>query len=567
MAEVRIGNAEELDAWLKHRPRNWAVAIAARAALRIVPDWAIIFELRGLSNSFDQNKCILSLFRSIALSRLVTIVPNLDLKTAAKAANVAASGINLANGLRDVLNSGRLADAAFAAWFSVLDESYANTVRCATRSAQNSAALWEEIAADARSLLNFGLDSSKGPLWREHGLSKELTSTLPEAEPPLWVHKGLFTLRQNLNGSNNWQVWTDWYEAILNGEPAWRLSHEIGNEIMFTALTWPEEDWSKGPAHVNRRMAEMIEAAQEKDGEPAFPAIPDSKVGPDWKEQPATGLLNPEPRLEPQSKAELAELQLLLPLLRDCVDDLLSTANASHSNSVKRFLPRVENYHVAISREPVSIDEVYAVGLRLRNAHDRLRRDVVEDGFPDIAMEIGEAFDSTIGLHGPLILSTARGKHLDQLARDHNRTKAEELDYKQKAQAFAESVNASSSVVTPSGKTLVVEANEEIADGPFPERSTTNAEAVNNSLLVTLAKKAAAKVVEGLAVDSVKGGVGFLGAVVFAKAGIDPASAFLLANQPVLIGLAASSSESLAWLPHFLRWLSFKVKDAIGSGT
>ncbi len=406
-----------------------------------------------------------------------------------------------------------------------------------------------------------------GHLWRSRVGGDPWAIAIISAEPPDRLTHEWGYLKQHLGPADNWWVWTEWYEAIVEGRPAWGLSHETGNGIMFAALTWPEEEWSKGPAHVNGRLAKMIEAARVKTAEPPLPVIPDSKVGPDWQEQPATGLLSPEPRLEPQSKAELAELDLLLPLLRRCVDDLLRTANASQSNSVKRFLPRVEYYHSAISREQLSIDEVYAAGLRLRNAHERLRRDVVEDGFPDIAMEIGEAFDSTIGLHGPVILSTVRGKHLDQLARDHNRTKAEELEYKQKAQAFAESVNASSSVVTPSGKTLVVEANEEIADGPFPERSTTNAEAVNNSLLVTLAKKATAKVAEGLAVDGVKNGVGLVGAVVFAKAGMDPTSAFLLANQPVLIGLAASAGESLAWLPHFLRWLRYKVTGFVGNGS
>ena len=49
----------------------------------------------------------------------------------------------------------------------------------------------------------------------------------------------------------NWQVWTDWYERIIQGDPG-------DEELEVRKALIPDEDWKQGPAHVNAIIARMI---------------------------------------------------------------------------------------------------------------------------------------------------------------------------------------------------------------------------------------------------------------------------------------------------------------------
>ncbi|MEM1298718.1 MAG: hypothetical protein AAGH68_05500 [Pseudomonadota bacterium] len=86
---------------------------------------------------------------------------------------------------------------------------------------------------------------------------------------PLW-HDGLddefwnhgHDLWQHLQSvdSENWWVWTQWYERILQG-----AVHNEQLEIKKALI--PNMDWARGPAHVNALIAEMIERHRPKQTE------------------------------------------------------------------------------------------------------------------------------------------------------------------------------------------------------------------------------------------------------------------------------------------------------------
>lgn len=333
MAEVKITNENELEAWLKNKPREWALVIAARAALRVVPSWQGFFALKFPSKGYRPDNAVLSLFRCVAVSRLGAVLPDQNVPSAHFAATIFAadsgavtaasysaaaysasesaaysaaySALAAAAGTpADTANySSSPVASAYSATYSAAD-SAAYAIRAfsdpafsralrARRAARANApsdpvaarkanrdlaryagqsAVWKAVESDVLALEKSVPSVITGHLWRGKSISRDYAESMLSNEVPSWAIAGWKRLKQHLGNADNWQVWTDWYEAILEGRAAWGLSHEAGNEIMFEALTWPEEEWKQGPAHVNQRIADLIEKSR-AEVVPKAPAI------------------------------------------------------------------------------------------------------------------------------------------------------------------------------------------------------------------------------------------------------------------------------------------------------
>jgi hypothetical protein len=288
------------------------------------------------------------------------------------------------------------------------------------------------------------------------------------------------------------------------------------------------------------------------------PSIAAPLAGMDWNHEAETGLLAPAPPVVPLSPREEEELRSLLPLLIDAARDLVEILRQSRSNSAQRIAPIAEKYLSAVSKQAgaFSIDGMFAAGVRLRNAQHRLALEVEEEGFPTLSVEIGEAFDSTLGLHGPCLLSTERGNELVRRAREDARSRADELTFKAQAEDFAIQLRRARNLVTLSGKELVEQVVAEIGTGPQPERSTAIAEATTQSLLVRIAKIA----ISETAKEALKASVIGAGGIAIATGMLNSSVQFLVSNVEQLKLLAAATGESLAWLPHFLNWIEAKSR-------
>lgn len=288
VADVRITNEKELEAWLKDKPREWAVAIAARAALRVLPRWKGFRTLKSLRKRYRPEEVVLSLFRGVAISRLSAFVTYRSMPNAARSAAAAAFGAARSRGAADAYFARFAARSAASAARSATVPARA----CAAAfSAARSAAMadfqgsgWQAVEADAAALDKSLPSVITGHLWRKwDGNDGSPAAIRSSIDPPEGVTSDWAALKHQLGFADSWQVWTEWYEDILEGRSAWGLSHDAGNEIMFTALTWPEEEWSKGPAHVNRRMAELIEAARARATEPVpIPEAEPAAIEPVW---------------------------------------------------------------------------------------------------------------------------------------------------------------------------------------------------------------------------------------------------------------------------------------------
>jgi hypothetical protein len=224
-------NSNELVAWLQKQPREVAVALAARGALRVLP-----FVQEALRYG-RANYVILPIYRALAFAWTTATyslptkgyaAPPIDLGQFGLASKAATYAGGAAQAARVVVSNPALARGAF------------DFAEDAFRSAANSAAgiaFWPAVSTDATRLEQGKTASviAGSPLW-------------PNG-PPLWQPDPLWSLWQDmkeaLHATNeDWQVWTIWYDDRLEGR--------VRNEERELAYVRIEEDlWDQGPAIVN----------------------------------------------------------------------------------------------------------------------------------------------------------------------------------------------------------------------------------------------------------------------------------------------------------------------------
>ena len=570
MAEIK--NEEDLKQWLIGRPVEVSRVIALRCALRVLP---LINKGLETTEQFGYQAArdkLLPVFRAYSSVLAVSLFPNmaenltpfvLSPLSANIVAVAVASSESVSSTANLVVSSAFDADCTRSAL--TLDSAAATAAATASASARAT-----HVGGFAASLAEAGIwraiEMDCGVLERGSSTGNLANSQLWPLGQPDWFVNSWAELRTLLTSlGDDWQVWLDWFQRRIEGTV-------VDEKLESRRVLIPDQDWLKGPAHVNALIRKLEEerAREISEGKAQSarpPKIPPQARGIEWQRDPTTQAFEPKASSVKRAKRETTDLALMLPHLQSCARDLETCITASVSNSLKdAILPRAEAYRKAIDvpvRE-ISIDAVHAEGVRLRNAHERLKADIAAEETPQIAHNIGEAFDSVIALHGPFVLGTKRGRELDQRARDHNRTREQDLAYKQKAQEFAAKVNATSGLVTTDGQSLLKEVNDEIATGPFPERSTALAENVNQNLLVSMSKAVVLGPVGGVASQMVITSATGKAAIGVGAAGFDLACHFLLGNAEFLRVFAMSDGGAhLSWLPSLLTRLQVQVTQAV----
>jgi hypothetical protein len=242
-----IKDRQSLEAWLRMQPRETAVAIAARATLRVAP--VVGPSLRGLG------ELTRATFRAAAFARAASRSPAranelraiaIDIGNAALAASTegsaagvaadaAASAAHAVAALDAVRVATTAADAAAdAAAFAAIEVAPGRAIdpsNFETGRAAAAAALWAEVRTDAVAVARDGADALvDGRLW--------------SMGRPDWSENHWAALRAALPEGQNWDVWVEWYEERLRG--VWR-----GEEYDIVFASVPQEEWDKGPATAN----------------------------------------------------------------------------------------------------------------------------------------------------------------------------------------------------------------------------------------------------------------------------------------------------------------------------
>jgi hypothetical protein len=248
---VDFANRDEVKRWLDRLPakrrRRVAIAMAARAALRVAPFFG--FEV-GKIKSRPAQHTALQCLRATAVPWAAAAFSAYDqeLRDAADAAARAAAdaivartdGVSRAAAAVATRAAGALADSGAAATAHAADAATrANTAAGVTFAARAAA----NVAADA-AFIDSGRSAAELaglPLW--------------QSEPPARADHAWRSHKSALLAANEgWEVWTDWYEARLAGDTA----HPANEALEIARATIPDEIWKQGPAVVNAEIKRLI---------------------------------------------------------------------------------------------------------------------------------------------------------------------------------------------------------------------------------------------------------------------------------------------------------------------
>lgn len=259
-------NREAFETWLRSKPRNWSLVIAARAALRVLPvvRWGKLHEA-------EVTAVVFPIYRAIAIARFAAFSPNCEFDTAAKAAHDAVDGARVGH-------AGYSADGARAAAYAAYTADAAAAAALAAYSAANAEAGVSEVglftagselvAAEAARFTFVAAAVRKDALKLKSGMPPTRLAHEPLWEPdddlvfPTAYHSRRWIgLQGDLRRvGRHWQVWIDWYEEVLAGSPPSPPRNEEW-DAAFTDVPGPLP-WDDGPKAVNLAIKARLDALQ-----------------------------------------------------------------------------------------------------------------------------------------------------------------------------------------------------------------------------------------------------------------------------------------------------------------
>lgn len=438
-------NREELEAWLQGRPREVAIALAARSALRVLPLLSRSKEREGFRSNI-----VLPVFRSASLSWSATkdaahepgstimdatTFAEVDVTTmdAARAAAFALAAITV-DLKRTVTFAAAAADSAAKA-FTV-----AASIPFVRGAANAIVAFWPAVSDDATRLGGGAAASAIAglPLWLDR--------------PPVeWLWRDLKAYL--LAAGEDWEVWTDWYEDRLQG----RVRDEK-RELAYVQIE--NALWDQGPAVVNAEIKRRIEEIEANEA-PPIEAIPEQVSAATSFRTNQQGLIDivPDPPLvDPLQQEVYAEVRAkaedLLGFGPNQLGDLI--------NPVARFLESLPE-----PIEDVSITRSWSCAntLRIRlKAHDL----VAQNGELDPARLpplVAEMLRDVVHTWNVFIIGDPRGRELDEI-----RLGPRELGSAKHVVTIAvplvEAIQHSEGIATALAKEAVVEQAAAAANAP-----------------------------------------------------------------------------------------------------
>jgi hypothetical protein len=275
---VAITSQDELTEWLEHKPREWALVIAVRAALRVLP---IALDPEEYIDGIVRSRFALTVFRAIAISSGASTIPTDDI-AAAYAASAADTYAAAAADTYPASTSGARAGAAAE---SASAAAYATAFACASANAAygvaNAAALAVAHAADAAGYTNaaadaFAADSAAAAasvaIWQsisndlsalENGIGlNELFSQPLWQERPDWFDQSWDNAKRWMSrNKDGFQIWREWYLGRLEGTAHTFAGFDQEAEREFFTRLFAQDDdwWDREPAEVNRDIAGWVE--------------------------------------------------------------------------------------------------------------------------------------------------------------------------------------------------------------------------------------------------------------------------------------------------------------------
>lgn len=243
-----LSTIEGLEAWLREQPREVAVAIASRAALRVLP---FCGRWPKKAEKYVKLTVISAVFRANAVCRIKSIDKKLLDTSLVTSANMAAEIAFKLIVAHDAGPAGAFAaiDTAANALNTIQEDTFDQSV--AARAA--AIAVHEAGVAFASTSLQ--------DVFRIHedGVAAVVASSIWPFGGPPDPSMSVSRLREKLGVRGPWNVWLDWYDSVMKG-----VSRGLDYEIVFGAV--PPEVWQAGPKAVDAWIREHL-PREEREGE------------------------------------------------------------------------------------------------------------------------------------------------------------------------------------------------------------------------------------------------------------------------------------------------------------
>jgi hypothetical protein len=554
---VKIRTERDLRQVLENSPVEWPRLVASRAALRVIPLLLSADVPERLSTS-GVRACFISWAAGLYMSDDIFA-----------ASFFAAASISPASLPFSRTTAESAAESAYSAALAVSRSTAESAARSAALSASRSVALSAaESAAESAHSATLAVSRYTASYAAWDAIEKDLTwligsggeqppaaltgRALWHGPAPYWVIKRLRALA-NTSRASAYGVWINWYQTLLSPDGT-KSADFFGQELTIRIATQPDEWWDRPARAINDDIVHwLIDRDAEDRNEPAV-TVPEPEPG-------LTGGIDPDGRIGfaragTMPADELAATAALRQVLKGAAQDLATLLAGNNSVAIAPGL--VPQYLACLSTEPLSIDMLYALGMRLGNARQRLQRQIDrKEDYPDLAPDVGEALDSVLELHGVIVVSTARGRQLLDAATQFHQTAADQAKLKSAAIRYSRAVSKSDKLFSDEVRETVPILNEEIDTGSHPARSTQLAMSTNRNLLIPVAG-AALTIVAGNAFAASVPATALTGVM---AGTIDAAWAFLTEHRAALWELVHVSGPALQWIEPLLRQVERRLKE------
>jgi hypothetical protein len=497
---LKISSREELQAWLDSLPREqgrWvAVAIATRAALRVVPLVATNEQRKR-----DFEKLTFAVFFATALARVAAKYPtranelhstpfyaytpnaavsNTPFGATANAALFAArASVNAAAAdIAGHLDSAAAAAAANAAHFA----SRAAYFRVNANDDNYADELWSAVSRDADFIAAGGAAQALASMPLR-------ADSQPERIGNYWK-----MLQDALPRNEGWQVWIDWYNRRLEG-----VSDPEEVELVFATV--PEEERKAGPAAANKWIKERLEELQRKYSPP--PQIPRQGPGPHVEIDAETGAVVPtKPESLDAQGNNLARLKAHHPRIVRHAGELLANLG---QNEQPELFAAAKSYFDNVNRDlsQIAFERLWGEGVYLEEAEAAAARrinDAMREPLNDAALA---ALKALLQIHGPFILATKAGLENLAFANAYELRPEEVKEQRAAAIELAQEFKANPDVVAPETAADFAHFAEQPESTAHPERSAAfTIGMVQNIAIVTTAGAAIGAIIAGVGLET-----------------------------------------------------------------
>lgn len=376
----------------------------------------------------------------------------------------------------------------------------------------------------------------------------------------LWNHGGPFDAREEIEGHYQ-NLPEDIIEAAVSEIEADGTSEWAGGDWWDEDnADYPEEEEGDGVFSINEPLPDISNFDFEDDDDDQYApgddseelVIPDQGAGIRFalSDKGSIGLAKPD-----LPSNGLSAIQTFLPELQAAAKDLVALLKGSNTYPVLAGL--AARYAEAISGDNLAIGLIYALGVRLENSYKRIEVEISKGELPALPPDTGEALDSVLALHGPMILSTNEGRELYDKSSEFRRSDGDTERYLAVADKLVAAIAQAPNLVERDAIALVAAVNEDVGTGPHPARTLQVAHSANRNLLLTIGAVARACATGVVGTAFVASEPGLL-AVSAATQAMNTAWSFLQINAPVLREfVAVSGLADMGWLSALLRRVGF----------